>query len=148
MRSLLREVTGLLLACSISLVSRRGPIRPYSDATTRAVGQAKDCCASVYGTLVGKGGYASFVDHARGVADTSGRGRVGADGARRQSLTKSDADTVAAPNRFTDFLIDRAIRKPSEYTMKAYRQDFTAVGTLLTAGTGWRCRNADPSIPS
>jgi integrase/recombinase XerC len=32
-------------------------------------------------------------------------------------------------------LIDRATRKPSEHTIKAYRQDFAAVSALLTAGT-------------
>ena len=47
----------------------------------------------------------------------------------------SDADTAAAtPNWFSDFLIDRATRKPSAHTMKAYRQDFTAVADLLTSG--------------
>jgi integrase/recombinase XerC len=46
-----------------------------------------------------------------------------------------DADTAAAtPNWFSDFLIDRATRKPSAHTMKAYRQDFTAVADLLTSG--------------
>ncbi len=38
------------------------------------------------------------------------------------------------PAWFVDFLVDRATRKPSEHTMKAYRQDFTAVADLLTAG--------------
>ena len=47
----------------------------------------------------------------------------------------SDGDTAAAtPNWFADFLIDRATRKPSVHTMKAYRQDFTAVADLLTSG--------------
>ena len=47
----------------------------------------------------------------------------------------SDADTAAAtPNWFADFLNDRATRKPSAHTMKAYRQDFTAVADLLTSG--------------
>jgi hypothetical protein len=45
---------------------------------------------------------------------------------------ESDGDTAAAmPNWFCDFLIDRATPKPSEHTLKAYRQDFTAVGVLL-----------------
>jgi site-specific recombinase XerC len=30
-----------------------------------------------------------------------------------------------------EFLADRAIRKPSPHTAKAYRQDFTATATLL-----------------
>ena len=47
----------------------------------------------------------------------------------------SDADTAAAtPTWFADFLIDRATRKPSAHTLKAYRQDFTAVADLSTAG--------------
>jgi integrase/recombinase XerC len=47
----------------------------------------------------------------------------------------SDADTAAAtPTWFADFLNDRATRKPSAHTMKAYRQDFTAVADLLTSG--------------
>jgi site-specific recombinase XerC len=47
----------------------------------------------------------------------------------------SDAATAAAtPNWFCDFLIDRATRKPSAHTLKAYREDFTAVADLLTSG--------------
>ena len=47
----------------------------------------------------------------------------------------SDANTAAAtPTWFSDFLIDRATRKPSAHTLKAYRQDFTAVADLLTLG--------------
>jgi len=47
----------------------------------------------------------------------------------------SDADTaVALPTWFINFLTDRATRKPSPHTMKAYRQDFTAVAALLTGG--------------
>lgn len=34
---------------------------------------------------------------------------------------------------FADFLIDRSPRKPSQHTMKAYRQDFAAIANLLTA---------------
>ena len=49
--------------------------------------------------------------------------------------TSADADTTTAtPNWFADFLIDRATRKPSQHTLKAYRQDFTAVAGLLTSG--------------
>jgi hypothetical protein len=33
------------------------------------------------------------------------------------------------PNWFADFLIDRATRKPSAHTLKAYRHDFTTVAT-------------------
>jgi integrase/recombinase XerC len=41
---------------------------------------------------------------------------------------------TATPPWFDDFLIDRAARKPSTHTMKAYRQDFLAIADLLTAG--------------
>jgi len=48
---------------------------------------------------------------------------------------ESDSDTATAvADWFADFLIDRAPHKPSEHTMKAYRQDFAAVADLLTAG--------------
>jgi len=55
------------------------------------------------------------------------------------SSVRFGADTEAAevdPIRewFTQFLNDRATRKPSVHTMKAYRQDFTAVADLLTSG--------------
>jgi hypothetical protein len=47
----------------------------------------------------------------------------------------ADGDTATAmPNWFADFLIDRAPRKPSAHTMKAYRQDFAAVAALLNGG--------------
>jgi integrase/recombinase XerC len=59
--------------------------------------------------------------------------RAGAGAAGRASA--SGADTAAAtPNWFADFLNDRVTRKPSAHTMKAYRQDFTAVADLLTSG--------------
>jgi hypothetical protein len=38
------------------------------------------------------------------------------------------------PGWFTDFLADRAVRKPSPHTTKAYRQNFEAIGILI-AGT-------------
>ena len=62
------------------------------------------------------------------------RGRPGGAGAAGRT-SASDADTAAAtPNWFADFLNDRATRKPSAHTLKAYRQDFTAVADLLTSG--------------
>lgn len=42
--------------------------------------------------------------------------------------------TVSYPGWFTEFLADRAVRKPSPHTAKAYRQDFEAIATLV-AGT-------------
>lgn len=41
---------------------------------------------------------------------------------------------LASPGWFTDFLADRAVRKPSPHTTKAYRQDFEAIAILI-AGT-------------
>ena len=38
------------------------------------------------------------------------------------------------PAWFAEFVIDRATRKPSAHTLKAYRQDFTAIAALLTGG--------------
>jgi site-specific recombinase XerC len=39
----------------------------------------------------------------------------------------------AYPGWFTDFLADRAVRKPSPHTAKAYRQDFEAIATRVAA---------------
>ena len=36
------------------------------------------------------------------------------------------------PPWFSAFLADRAVRKPSPHTAKAYRQDFGAIAALLT----------------
>jgi site-specific recombinase XerD len=52
------------------------------------------------------------------------------------SNKKSDQETVCYPEWFTAFLADRAIRKPSPHTAKAYRQDFVAIATLLAGGRG------------
>jgi integrase/recombinase XerC len=38
------------------------------------------------------------------------------------------------PDWFISFLHDRATRKPSAHTMKAYRQDFVAIASLVTNG--------------
>ena len=55
------------------------------------------------------------------------------------SSAGGDANTAAAevdpfPEWFTDFLNDRQTRKPSAHTMKAYRQDFIAIATLVAGG--------------
>jgi site-specific recombinase XerC len=52
-------------------------------------------------------------------------------GAVRRSAPQQPA-TLGSPGWFTDFLADRAVRKPSAHTIKAYRQDFEAIATLLT----------------
>jgi integrase/recombinase XerC len=50
---------------------------------------------------------------------------------------RGDANTAAAVvdpilEWFSQFLNDRQTRKPSAHTMKAYRQDFIAIATLIT----------------
>jgi hypothetical protein len=53
----------------------------------------------------------------------------------RSSASGEGGDIAAATSAwFTEFLIDRVTREPSDHTMKAYRQDFTAVADLLSAG--------------
>lgn len=42
-----------------------------------------------------------------------------------------DEGELRFPTWFLDFLTDRAIRKPSPHTVKAYSQDFEAIATLL-----------------
>jgi site-specific recombinase XerD len=44
------------------------------------------------------------------------------------------ADVDPFPDWFTDFLNDRQTRKPSAHTMKAYRQDFIAIASLVIGG--------------
>ena len=63
-------------------------------------------------------------------------------------LVRLNAKTVAAeldpfPEWFTQFLNDRQTRKPSAHTMKAYRQDFIAIATLVTGGDPARLATAD-----
>jgi integrase/recombinase XerC len=43
-------------------------------------------------------------------------------------------DAEPFPDWFTAFLHDRQTRKPSTHTMKAYRQDFAAIASLVTNG--------------
>lgn len=38
---------------------------------------------------------------------------------------------LPSPGWFTQFLADRAVRKPSPHTTKAYRQDFEAIAILI-----------------
>jgi site-specific recombinase XerC len=49
----------------------------------------------------------------------------------------ADAPGPTEPSRpewFAAFLADRGTRKPSAHTMKAYRQDFDAIATLIAGG--------------
>ena len=50
--------------------------------------------------------------------------------------SQTDATEVSRPPWFEAFLADRGTRKPSVHTMKAYRQDFDAIATLLAGGEG------------
>jgi integrase/recombinase XerC len=49
----------------------------------------------------------------------------------------------AVPAWFEDFLMDRGTRKPSAHTVKAYRQDFDAIATLVTGGAAASLAPAD-----
>jgi integrase/recombinase XerC len=53
------------------------------------------------------------------------------------------ADADSFPDWFTQFLNDRQTRKPSAHTMKAYRQDFAAIATLMTDGNPARLTAPD-----
>ena len=45
-----------------------------------------------------------------------------------------DSVETSRPEWFAAFLADRGTRKPSAHTLKAYRQDFDAIATLLADG--------------
>jgi integrase/recombinase XerC len=53
------------------------------------------------------------------------------------------AEVDPLPDWFTQFLNDRQTRKPSAHTMKAYRQDFIAIATLITDGDPLRLTIVD-----
>ena len=65
-----------------------------------------------------------------------------------QASRGSDDDTPLPesvfPPWFSAFLVDRAVRKPSPHTGKAYRQDFVAIAALL-AGDGARVGELTPA---
>jgi site-specific recombinase XerC len=60
------------------------------------------------------------------------------------SSPAADGANISVPEWFAAFLADRAIRKPSPHTAKAYRQDFAAIATLL-AGEPARVADLAPS---
>ena len=63
------------------------------------------------------------------------------DRARPQFAAQSDGVDRARPEWFAAFLADRGTRKPSAHTLKAYRQDFDAIATLIAGGEDLRvCR--------
>ena len=47
---------------------------------------------------------------------------------------QADGVDGARPEWFAAFLADRGTRKPSAHTLKAYRQDFDAIATLIAGG--------------
>jgi integrase/recombinase XerC len=53
-----------------------------------------------------------------------------------------NADDVSRPEWFAAFLADRGTRKPSAHSMKAYRQDFDAIATLVAGGAAGVARMA------
>ena len=57
--------------------------------------------------------------------------------------TRREDNELSYPPWFLAFFGDRAIRKPSPHTVKAYRQDFAAIATLL-AGTPERVVHLTP----
>jgi site-specific recombinase XerC len=57
------------------------------------------------------------------------------DGCHAGAMSGQSPPASAYPGWFDEFLAERAIRKPSPHTAKAYRQDFEAIATLV-AGTG------------
>jgi site-specific recombinase XerD len=89
---------------------------------------------------VDKRNYPPFVGHTWGRAEPLPNDEPPAtaeptrDTAAACTPESADDTSAATPNWFADFLIDRATRKPSTHTIKAYRQDFAAVANLLTAG--------------
>src|SRR6516225_10104085 len=48
--------------------------------------------------------------------------------------SRLEALQMCYPEWFLAFMADRAIRKPSPHTAKAYRQDFAAIAALLAGG--------------
>src|SRR4051794_38711119 len=56
-----------------------------------------------------------------------------------------DKPEVPYPGWFLAFLADRAVRKPSPHTAKAYRQDFDAIATLV-AGDASRVAELTPDV--
>jgi integrase/recombinase XerC len=89
--------------------------------------------------LMDKIDYPSFICHCLGVPDSP---------APAQSSVHGDPGNAAAqvdpfPDWFTQFLNDRQARKPSAHTMKAYRQDFIAIASLVTDGGSSRLAVTD-----
>jgi integrase/recombinase XerC len=76
--------------------------------------------------------YPSFFCHRGCVPDHPGPASPPSPAPTRDASEASDAESF--PNWFTQFLNDRQTRKPSAHTMKAYRQDFLGIASLVTNG--------------
>lgn len=61
----------------------------------------------------------------------------------KSALDRLRGDDLSYPDWFLAFLADRAVRKPSPHTIKAYRQDFLAIAALL-AGAPGRVKHLTP----
>jgi integrase/recombinase XerC len=83
--------------------------------------------------------YPSFMQYGRAVPANHGPA---------YPTINADPETQAlepdpSPDWFTAFLHDRQTRKPSAHTMKAYRQDFIVIATLVAGGDPARMAIAD-----
>lgn len=58
-------------------------------------------------------------------------------------VVATEASVGSLPVWFVEFLNDRQTRKPSAHTMKAYRQDFVAIASLVTGGDPARLAISD-----
>jgi hypothetical protein len=52
----------------------------------------------------------------------------------RYAPPHADGVEASRPQWFAAFLADRGTRKPSAHTLKAYRQDFDPIATLIAGG--------------
>jgi integrase/recombinase XerC len=73
------------------------------------------------------------------VPDNRDRARLPVQAGRHADAPEPDP----FPDWFTEFLQDRQTRKPSSHTMKAYRQDFAAIASLVTGGNPARMNVVD-----
>ena len=88
--------------------------------------------------LMDKINYPSFFCHRRRVPNHPGPASP-----PTPAPTGDDLDAESFPDWFTQFLNDRQTRKPSAHTMKAYRQDFIAIASLMTGGNPARLTVVD-----
>jgi len=95
----------------------------------------------LFDDLVDKIDYPSFFCHRWRVPDNPGPASPPTPTPTGDASEAADAESF--PNWFAQFVNDRQTRKPSAHTMKAYRQDFTAIAFLVTDGDPARLTVAD-----